>query len=86
MQRSFVLAALPILFLLAEFLATSAIGISVWPLPSHYSSGNQTLWIAEDVEFTYMVVNSTVTFSSTLTLEGLNSDKLSLTDERPHLR
>ena len=81
------MAAPPILLLLAGFLvAISAMGISVWPLPSHSSSGNKVLWIAEEVEFTYMTVNSTVMFSSTLTLEALDFDKLSLTGEQPHLR
>lgn len=87
MQRFFVIAAPPILLLLAEFfVATSAIGISVWPLPSHYSSGNKVLWIAEEIELIYMTVNRTVTFSATLTPEALNVDKLSLTGEQPHLR
>ena len=81
------MATPPVLLLLAEFLvATSAIGLSVWPLPSQYSSGNKVLWIAEEAEFTYMTVNSTVTFSSTLTLGALTVDKLSLTGEQRHLR
>ena len=57
-------------------LTTVAIGISVWPLPSHYSSGNKVLWIVEDVEFTYVVNNTTVMSSLFPGLKALKADNI----------
>ena len=49
------------LALIASFIATTAkAGISVWPLPSHYTSGDSVLWIAEDVQFTYTAPSNLV--------------------------
>ena len=65
MQMLFMKMALPILVLLAESLfAAAAIGIPVWPLPSHYSLGNNVLWIAENLQFTYKALNNRVTLHS----------------------
>lgn len=51
----------PIYVLLAGSLfAAVASGISVWPLPSHYSSGDKVLWIAESVQFTYKTIGNAV--------------------------
>ena len=46
--------------LLVLFTAAVALGISVWPLPSNYSTGDDVLWIAEDVRFTYRVLHDSV--------------------------
>ncbi len=55
----------PILLLMAGSLIISAtIGISVWPVPSHLSSGNGVLWIAEDLHFTYATTSNAVMFCS----------------------
>ena len=63
MQIPFSRAASAILVLLtASLIITAATGISVWPVPSHYSSGDKVLWIAEDVTFTYEIVNNLVIF------------------------
>ena len=44
----------PIPMLLVWFFAAAvARGISVWPLPSSYSTGDDVLWVAEDVRFVY---------------------------------
>lgn len=76
MQRFLTKTASPILLLLAEFLfATAALGISVWPLPSQYSSGNEVLWIAENVQFTYETNNNIVMFHSSFTPEAFNAEK-----------
>lgn len=62
-------------FLLAgSFFATITIGISVWPLPSHYSSGNSVLWIAEDVHFTYKTSQNMVRFHHAFDLQAFNTD------------
>ena len=42
------------------FFAAAAVGISVWPLPSNYSTGNDVLWVAEDVLFTYKLLHNSV--------------------------
>ena len=52
---------LPILALVASsIVATARTNISVWPLPSHYTSGSLVLWIAEDVEFSYRAASNVV--------------------------
>ena len=51
----------PIPILLVFFtVAAVAMGISVWPLPSNYSTGDDVLWVAEDVRFTYKVLHDSV--------------------------
>lgn len=56
-----ILFAPPTLLLLAGFLfVTDALSISIWPLPSNYSFGNEVLWIAEDVQFIYETCNNIV--------------------------
>ena len=30
---------------------------ALWPIPSHYTSGTSTVWIAEDVKFLYSIAN-----------------------------
>ena len=59
----------PIFILLVLFAAAAvATGISVWPLPSNYSTGNDVLWVAEDVRFTYKVLRDSVTIA--LVIDG----------------
>ena len=50
----------PIAILLVLFAAAVARGISVWPLPSNYSTGNDVFWVAEDVRFVYKVLHDSV--------------------------
>ena len=55
------LSTQPIPILLVFFFAAAvALSISVWPLPSNYSTGNDVLWVAEDVRFTYKVLHDSV--------------------------
>ena len=52
---------LPILALVASsIVATAKADISVWPLPSHYTSGSLVLWIAEDVQLSYTAASNLV--------------------------
>lgn len=79
--------ALPILLsLIGSPIATSATGISVWPLPSEYSSGSKVLWIADDVKFTYETANSVVILPSSLSIQIVYADDPSLSGEQSHLR
>ena len=55
-------ASAVLLLLTGSITVTAATGASVWPVPSHYSSGDKVLWIAEDVVFTYEIVNNLVIF------------------------
>ena len=52
----------PISMLLAAslFFAAAALSISVWPLPSNYSTGNDVLWVAQNVRFTYEILHNSV--------------------------
>lgn len=68
------------LLLVGSLYATATIGISVWPLPSQYSSGTQPLWIAENVQFTYETINNTtknITYGSQTTNESQPASALS---------
>lgn len=81
MQSYFKKTGPPIFLLLVGSLyAIATIGISVWPLPSQYSSGTQPLWIAENVQFTYETVNNTtknITYGSQTTNESQPASALS---------
>lgn len=87
MQMFFASMALPILLpLVGSPIATAATGISVWPLPSEYSSGSQVLWIVDDVKFTYKTANSSVLLPSSPNLQIVYADDPSLSGEQSHLR
>ena len=79
MPKLFKSTAEPVLILLTGMLfATAAMSISIWPLPSYYSSGDKVLWIAENVQFTYNAVNSTVLFHLALYSRVCSADKPSV--------
>ena len=70
MQISLFRTALAILLLqTGSLIFTAATNMSIWPVPSYYSSGDKVLWIAEDVVFTYEIVNSIVIFPLSSSLQ-----------------
>ena len=49
----------PLSTLLAASLFVAA-AVSVWPLPSHYSTGDDVLWVAQEVRFSYEILHDEV--------------------------
>lgn len=87
MQIFFARMALPILLLHVEYhIAIAATDISVWPLPSDYSSGNKVLWIAYDVKFRYKTSTNIVTLPLSPNLQTVGANDPTLSGEQFHLR
>lgn len=87
MQTFFARMTLAILFLLVGSpVATAATGISVWPIPSEYSSGSKVLWIADDVKFAYKTAISTVLLLSSPNFQIVCADDRTFSGEHSHLR
>lgn len=74
-----------LVLIIGSLFATVTLGISVWPLPSYYSSGNGVLWIAESVQFTYTIANNIVTRLFFPNVRIFDADDFSQPEEQCHL-